>query len=195
MRKTLTNVACYYCGVEWVVIQYLLTQARFPAKRNATDSVRKVRKKRNKRKKITQSKTLRKTPFPSKRNARNCQPIEMVDLNSQSSKQPIKCLRCLRFSFTQRTQRNRLRCVRCVWWKPGLRHAMAVMLVWSQFLYTHEMRSASRHQLSDDLYEHNRQRLWSFDEDSRREKCMRKKVTKTAVDNCREEQLVVDWID
>jgi len=120
MRKTLTNVACYYCGVEWVVIQYLLTQARFPAKRNATDSVRKVRKKRNKRKKITQSKTLRKTPFPSKRNARNCQPIEMVDLNSQSSKQPIKCLRCLRFSFTQRTQRNRLRCVRCVWMETGL---------------------------------------------------------------------------
>ena len=195
MRKTLTNVACYYCGVEWVVIQYLLTQARFPAKRNATDSVRKVRKKRNKRKKITQSKTLRKTPFPSKRNARNCQPIEMVDLNSQSqSSQSNACVVC---GFRLRNARNAIDCVACVafGWKPGLRHAMAVMLVWSQFLYTHEMRSASRHQLSDDLYEHNRQRLWSFDEDSRREKCMRKKVTKTAVDNCREEQLVVDWID
>ena len=79
--------------------------------RNATNCVRKVRKKRNKRKKITQSKTLRKNRFPSKRNARNRQPIGMVDLNSQSSKQPIKCLRCLRFSCTQR---NRLRCVRCV---------------------------------------------------------------------------------
>ena len=97
-----------------------------------------MRKKRNKRKKITQSKTLRKTRFPSKRNARNRQPIGMVDLNSQSSKQPIKCLRCLRFSFTHRTRRNAMPCVSCGFrlrnarnaigsvacvalsWKPGL---------------------------------------------------------------------------
>ena len=46
---------------------------------------RKVRKKRNKRKKITQSKTLRKTRFPSKRNARNRQPIGMVDVNNNNT--------------------------------------------------------------------------------------------------------------
>ena len=51
-----------------IMMGRVLSEARFPAKRNATDCVRKVRKKR---KKITQSKTLRKTRFPSKRNERN----------------------------------------------------------------------------------------------------------------------------
>ena len=71
-----------------------------------------VRKKRKKRNKITQAKTLRKSRFPLKRNARKLLPIGMVDRSSQSSKQSIKRLRFLRFSFTQRTQRTQCKRLR-----------------------------------------------------------------------------------
>ena len=101
---------------------------------------RKVRKKRNKRNKITQSKTLRKTRFPSKRNARNHQPIGMVDLNSKAANQMIALFAVFVYAThashvtqslaflavfvytTHATQRTHaIGCVACVAlsWKPG----------------------------------------------------------------------------